>query len=219
MKEKVAVATVRGKAYFLIVNMLRECGIPFVSVVPGEPVSSKVKLAITTPDEKLKVAFERVLVFNGQESELEGLAGEVKKQLLGKEAYEKVVIGIDPGAATGLAVIADGKIIEESNCYSSHELITSIQKFLKSINFQITAVTVKIGNGTPVYRELLEYLDYALPPQVVLEVVGEAGTSHPLRENRHSRKIRHISSAIHIAGRIGNCVHRRKAIAANSPTQ
>ncbi len=209
----------QGKAYFLIVNMLRECDIPFVSVVPGEPVSSKVKLAITTPEEQPKVAFERVLVFNGQESELEGLADEVKKQLLGKEAYEKVVIGVDPGAAIGLAVIADGKIIEENNCYSSHELITSIQKCLKLINFQITSVTVKIGNGTPVYHELLEDLDYALPAEVVLEVVGEAGTNRPLKENRHSRKIRHISSAIHIAGRVGSCVHRRKAIAANSPTQ
>jgi hypothetical protein len=61
-------------------------------------------------------------------------------------------------------------------------------------------------------------LDSALPQEVVLEVVGEAGTSRPLRESRHSRKIRHISSAIHIAGRMGNSVHRSEAIAANSPT-
>jgi predicted RNase H-like nuclease (RuvC/YqgF family) len=34
---------------------------------------------------------------------------------LGKEAFEKIVIGIDPGVAIGLVEIADGKVIEEGN--------------------------------------------------------------------------------------------------------
>ena len=38
--------------------------------------------------------------------------------LQGKEAYEKIMMGIDPGEAIGLAAIADGKVIEESNCFS-----------------------------------------------------------------------------------------------------
>jgi len=219
VKEKVAVATLHGKAYFFIVNMLKEHNIPFISLVPGQATSSKVKLAITTSEEQNKVAFERVLVFHGQESELDDLLGEVRKQLRGKEAYEKVIVGIDPGEAIGLAVIADGKIIEEDNCYNSHELITSIKRSLKGINYQVTPVTVKIGNGTPIYHDLLEDLDYALPGRVILEVVSEAGTNYPLKENRHSRKIRHISSAIHIAGRMGSSVQRRRAIAANSPSQ
>ena len=52
MKEKVAVATVEGKAYFLIVNKLREQNIPFISLVPGEVVPAEVKVVITTEKEK-----------------------------------------------------------------------------------------------------------------------------------------------------------------------
>jgi len=48
MKEKVAVATVQGKAYFLIVNKLRERGIPFISLVPQESVPAKMTLVLTT---------------------------------------------------------------------------------------------------------------------------------------------------------------------------
>jgi len=33
MTEKVAVATMQGKPYFLIVNQLREQNIPFISIV------------------------------------------------------------------------------------------------------------------------------------------------------------------------------------------
>ena len=218
MREKVAVATVEGKAYFLIVNELREQNIPFISLVPGEPVPAKVKVVITTEKEKHLVKHEKILTFSN-EGELDNLVDEVKIILQGKEAYKKIVIGIDPGEAIGVAVIADGKVIEEGNCFSTQEVVNSIIKSIRNVNFSLTSVSVKIGNGVPVYKELLEALDDVLPPEVVLEVVGEAGTNRPLKENKRSRKIRHISSAIRIAGRVGYITPRRKAVATNSRIQ
>ncbi len=216
MKDKVAVATVEGKAYFLLVNALREQNVPFVSVIPGESIPPRAKLVITTEEEKGRVEFGKVLIFHSEE-ELEDLVCEVKKLLLGKEYFEKIVVGIDPGEAIGLAVLGDGKVIEQGNCYSSHELVSCILKVLKTVNFSVTDVSVKMGNGVPVYKELLQDLDDALPPQVQLEVVGEAGTNRPLK--RHSRKIRHISSAIRIAARTGRLFVRRRSIAANRTAQ
>jgi hypothetical protein len=211
--EKVAVATVEGKAYFLIVNWLREQNIPFISLVPGDFVPAEVKVVITTPKERQKVGDEKTLVFT-DEGELEYLTVELKRILLGKEAYQNIVIGIDPGEAIGLAVIGDGKVIEEDNCFSIPEVIHGITKTIRKVNFSLTAVSVKVGNGVPVYREILEALDDALPPEVALEVVGEAGTNKP--QNRRSRGVRHISSAKRIAGRAGHTFPRRKSVAANS---
>lgn len=215
MNEKVAVATVDGKAYFLIINELREQNLPFLSLVPGKPVPAEVKVVTTTEKEKPLIKHEKILVFTG-ENELNDLMNEVKRILLGKEAYERIVIGIDPGEAIGLAVFADGKVIEKCNCFTAKEVLSSITKTIRNVNFSITDVSVKIGNGVPIYRELLEALDDELPLQVTLEVVDEAGTNHPLKENQRSRKIRHISSAIRIAGRTGKIIPRSKAIAANS---
>ena len=115
--------------------------------------------------------------------------------------------------------MADGKVIEEDNCFSTKELIDSILKVLRNVNFGVTNVSVKIGNGVPVYKELLEDLDGALPPQIILEVVSEAGTNKPLKENKRSRRVRHISSATRIAGRTGNIIPRRKTIAAHNRIQ
>ncbi len=215
MKEKVAVATVEGKAYFLIVNKLREQNIPFISLVPGESVPAEVKAVITTEKEKHLVKNENILIFTN-ENELDNLFNEVKRILQGKDAYEKILIGIDPGEAIGLAVIADGKVIEEGNCFSSQEVVNSIIKTIRNVNSTVTSVSVKIGNGVPVYKELVEALDETLPSAVVLEVVSEAGTNRPLKKNKRSRRIRHISSAIQIAGRTGYTIPRRKMIATNS---
>ena len=64
MKGKVAVATVQGRAYYQIVNALKEQDINFVSVIPGESVPPRAKLVITTEEEKSKVNYGKVLIFH-----------------------------------------------------------------------------------------------------------------------------------------------------------
>ena len=178
MKETVAVATVDGKSYFLIVNELRQRGIPFVSMVPGQTIPAKFRAIITTEKEKLLVKNDNILIFHG-ENELDGLVNDLKRVLEGKEAYERIVIGIDPGGAIGLAVIADGKVIEESNCHSPHEVVMCITKIIRNVNFTLTTVIVKVGNGVPIYEDILEALDEGLPFKVTLEVVGRREPTDP----------------------------------------
>ncbi len=93
---------------------------------------------------------------------MDNLVNDVEKILQGKEAYEKIIVGIDPGEAIGLVAIADGKVIEECNCFSTKELVDTINKTLKNVNFSVTSVSVKIGNGVPVYKDLLKALDEGL---------------------------------------------------------
>ena len=58
-------------------------------------------------------------------------------------------------------------------------------------------------------------LDKALPPNVVLETVREAGTSRCPNEAKHRGGLRDIVSAIQIAGRNGQEFPRRKASESN----
>jgi hypothetical protein len=211
LNEKVAVATLDGKSYFFIVNKLREQNIPFVSLVPGHPVPAQIKVVVTTPTEKNQMNFNKILVFTGEET-LDDLAIDIKSILQGKEAYEKIIIGLDPGVAIGLAIIADGNIMVVENCFSSKETIKCITKTIKNVNYNQTIVCIKIGNGIPIYKDLLEALDQALPPQITLQVVNERGTNKPLKENKHSRAVRHISSAIRIAGRSGSTFPRNSLV-------
>jgi hypothetical protein len=209
MKAKVAVATVSGKAYFLIVNKLKEKNIPFISLVPGEAVPTEVRAVITTAKEKHRINHEKILVYDSK-TEPDTIANEVMKILQGKEVYEKIVIGVDPGEVFGLAVIADGKVNETGNCFSIQEVLNKTKNIIKNVDFSSTAVTIKIGSGVPTYKELIETLDLTLPPEVVLQVVSEAGTNRPLNHNKHRRGLRDIASAIRIAGRAGHIYPRRK---------
>src|SRR4030065_35820 len=182
MKVKVAIATVSGKAYFLLINELKEKNIDFLSIVPGEPVPAEAKVVITTEKEKPLITYEKVLVYDAV-MEPSGVVNEAVKILEGKESYEKIVIGIDPGDVTGLAVVADGKVNQTKVCLNIQEVMNEVNVNIKNVNLAATRVSVKIGNGVPVYKEILAALDSALPPEVILEVGSEAGTDKRSEEH------------------------------------
>ncbi len=209
MKTKVAVATVNGKVYFLLVNELKERNIEFLSVVPGEPISAEAKLVITTEEEKPLISHEKILVYDAV-TEPSVVVNEAVKVLEGKESYKKIVIGLDPGDVSGVAVVADGKVNQTKACFNIKELTNEVDAIVENVNFTATKVLVKIGNGVPVYKEILAALDATLSPEVVLEVVNEAGTDKPAKKGKHRRGLRDIASAIRIAGREGHVYPRGK---------
>jgi hypothetical protein len=198
MKSKVAVATVHGKAYFLIVTELKRRGIQFLSLIPGESIPEEIRVVVTTSLEKPRIAQGKILVYDpGMEPEV--LGGEVLKALQGKENYATIAIGMDPRQVIGLAVAADGAIIESDNYFSIRDTITRVKNVLKTVDFSRTAVIVKIGNGVPVFRKMLHAMDEELPPQVGLEIVEESGTNRYKQEAKHRRVFRHLVSAARIA--------------------
>jgi hypothetical protein len=210
MKAKIAVATVSGKAYYLIVNELKRKNLPFLSLTPGDAVPIEVEVVITTQDEMELVNHKRLLAFK-EGIIVESLVNEAAKIAAGKEYFDKVTVGIDPGEVIGVAVLADGRVIETANCFSIKETLDEIARVLKELkNIHLASVSVKVGDGVPDYEEkLLHVLDKALPSTVVLESVNEVGTNRCLSEAKHRRGLRDIVSAIQIAGRNGQRFPRR----------
>lgn len=216
MKAKIAVATVSGKAYYLIVNELKRKNMPFISFTPNDPIPIEIKVVITTKEEQHLLNHEKILVYQDG-TEPEALINEALQIIQGKESYEKIVVGVDPGEIFGLAVLADGKVIETGNCFSIEDTLDKIKNILRNLEkIPVTSLTVKVGDGVPAYKErLLRVLDNALPPNVMLESVSEAGTDRYLSESKHRRGLRDIVSAIRIAGRNGHAFQRRNTNESN----
>ncbi len=208
MKAKIAVATVSGKAYYLLVNELKSRNASFLSLKPDEAVPIDVKVVITTKKERQKITHENVLEYEEGRNPAE-VVDEAIRLVRGKKMYESLVVGVDPGQNFGVAVLGDGNILETKTCTSVTETVDAVRDVLNRI--PAAHMTVRIGNGAPPYaEELLRSLSDVLPENVVVESVREEGTSRFLGEDSHRRGRRDVSSAIRIGQRQGKALSRRK---------
>jgi len=207
MKAKIAVATVSGKAYYKLVNELKNRGLAFLSLKPWDPMPLDVDVVITTEKERNLVKHPKVLIYEDSvDSAI--IIDEAVRLIQGKKSYERVIVGIDPGETFGVAVLGDGNVIETFSCSSSEELVKALLQVFRKIPTSINVV--KVGDA-PIYaKELLPLLDNSLPENATIEIVSEAGTSHFTRDTIHRRGIRDMMSAAMIAGRKGQPYLRRK---------
>lgn len=208
MKAKIAVVTVSGKAYYKLVNELKARNQPFLSLTPRDAIPLDIVVAITTAKEYSLITHPNVLIFN-DDADSAVIINEAVRIVEGKRVYDTTIVGVDPGKTLGLAVLSDGNVLETVTCSSIEETVNTTLKILERLPANVRAV--KIGNGAPSYtQELLPKLDKALPKDVAIEIVSEAGTSRFMGENVHRRGLRDATSAIKIAERRGQTFQRRE---------
>ena len=207
MKAKIAVATVNGRAYYQLVTELQRKRLPFLSLKPWDPVPLHIKVVLTTEEESHQVSHPQIIIF-GQNSNPETAVDEAILIVQGKQGYEKVVVGVDPGKTYGIAVLGDNKVLAtltSSNVdEASHLVVDSLKRFPAEVK------VVRVGNGPPEYTQtLLDSLDKALPEETLVEIVSEAGTSRLTNKSVNRRVLRDAVSAIKIAGRNGRILSRK----------
>jgi hypothetical protein len=208
MKAKIAVATVSGRAYYLLVNELKQKGIDFLSLTPHETIPLDIDVVITTLKEQSLIQHPRTLVYK-EGTDPTTIVNEATRIIGGKKHYETIVVGIDPGKTFGLAVLSDGNILETGTCSSISETIRTIINVLEKL--RSTNSVIRVGSGAPsVTTELLSLLNKTLPDDTAIEIVDEAGTSRFVSQNVHKRGLRDAFSAVKIAERRGHPYQRRK---------
>lgn len=175
-------------AYHDMVQLLRERGIDFISLAPGEPVPSRVGVLLTSAENAAEATFPHIVVITHPEETLEA----AQRTLAGYEHFRRCVIGIDPGERPGLAVLADGRVIRLIHASTPEAVRDNILHALDTV--PADAFLVRIGDGAPTFRDrtlrALEELD------LDIELVDETNTT-PVRPRGLGR--RDTAAATHIA--------------------
>ena len=207
MKAKIVVATVSGRAYYELVNELQKKRLPFLSLKPWDPIPLNIKVVLTTEEESHQVSHPQILCFK-QGSNPKSVVDAAILIIQGKQGYEKVVVGADPGKTYGIAILGDNKVLETLTASNIEKAAHLVADSLK--RFPAEVKVVRVGNGPPEYtRTLLDSLDKDLPEETLMEIVSEAGTSRLTNKSANRRVLRDAVSAIKIAGRNGRILSRR----------
>lgn len=201
MRTKIAVATVSGRAYYRLVKELKERGLVFLSLVPGEAIPSTIKVVVTTEEEKPLIEHPNVVIFH-EKDDPKTVINEAHRLASDKEVYEEVSIGVDPGKTFGIAILCDGNVSRTEEGLSLEQTIDTILTALR--DNPANSYTVKIGGGVPeLAEELVQRIKKGLPDEVGVEIVSEEGTSHGGMESL-GRRLSDADSAVWIARKRGD---------------
>ncbi len=163
-------ATSKARAYYALVSRLRRAGLPFSSVLPDSR-SQECDLVLTTAEEAAQFG-ERVLTLE----ELDENPGVFKGQLVScLREGDVVLVGVDPGKRTGLAVFYGQTRLAFNTFDSTGAVCARVGAFAKGI--PSSRLLIRVGNGNrSMAVKLVDGLRKEVP-EATIEVVDESGTS------------------------------------------
>ena len=169
--DRICVATSKARAYYALVSRLRRAGLPFTSILPDSDFGD-CELVLTSADEAGRFG-GRALALEDLDENPGVFKGQIVSRLRGKE--DVVLVGVDPGKRTGLAVFYGQTRLAFSTFDSAGAVCSRIGAFARGIPSRRLLVRVGDGNRSMAAR-LIDGLKKEVP-EATIEVVDESGTS------------------------------------------
>ncbi len=191
--KKLFIATTNGRAYYTFVTLLTNLGLKHKDLLPGQMTDA--------PDLLLTTRNELPEGYTGERLLYDDLTGE--KDLdsllliskLYKERVDSLVIGVDPGGVTGIAILYKGTVTFRTFADAG----SAVDYIRRVLGFIAASKTVRLGTGDRRYVHFLSDLQEVRG--VTLELVDESGTTSKGRAMKGGQ--RDAIAALHIARRRG----------------
>lgn len=163
--------TSKARAYYSLVTRLRRAGLPFSSLLPDSDLR-ECEVVLTT---RLEVGQfgQMALALEDMDEDPGIFKGQILSRL-GAEA-DTVLVGIDPGKRTGLAVFYGQRKLAFGTFESGAAVCARIAAFGRGIPG--SRLLVRVGNGNGVLAAKMVELLKKQVPGATVEVVDESGTT------------------------------------------
>lgn len=184
-----------------IVAELKARNLDFVTLSPNEAIPLCVRVVITTEDELDEIDFDidKIIIAKKPSTTVDRA-----QRLLDRHKYERIIIGIDPGKYSGIAIIGDGMVI------SVHQVsVGRIDKIIRDILSEKSTqdIIVRIGHGASLVRT--QIINALLKLRVPVELADESFTTPSLGKGVKGQ-ISDIVAAINIANLEGIPVDKKQ---------
>ncbi len=171
---RVGIYTHDFKFYHDIVVALKRWNLPFFSITDLYSIPTDINVIMSSVNDTFTLPGQ---IKAG--NPLEGIR-RCLPILLNREEFNKVIIGIDPGPRPGVAVMADGVLMEAWECPVISNIRESVIKIIDDYSYNY--VMIKIGNGDRPNRDIIiKYLKNLAPMIIVNE--ENTSTPHKIHDN------------------------------------
>lgn len=198
----VGLATRDSALYAELAGVLRDRGLPSISLLPGERLPGTVAIVLTTVDEAGSIHHPRVVPVS-PDGDRTALWAEVESALSARAPDLDLVVGIDPGPRPGYAVLEEGVPISQGVLGSPEEVGGLGAHFTR--RFGRRSILFRVGSGERLSRDRI--VNALLPLERPIEIVDEQGTTP-----RGHRRPRDPAAALAIGRSPGRPVRQGTAL-------
>ncbi len=174
MRKVLGVMTEDFRLYHDLVEQLKARDIPFVSLSFSRRVPENVGVILTSPKEVDRIPRRPVIA-------VEDIGTSIARALQaveGRTRWEEVLVGIDPGAEPGVAVVGDGRVLSASQANSPEDVAKIVKDALGA--FPSSRRHIRVGHGDRTNRNRI--LNALAREELLAEIVDEAGTTDRTEE-------------------------------------
>lgn len=168
-KKIIGLLTKDSRLYFDLVKVLRARRLEFRSLEFHSSINFDIGVVLTSEDELADIDFEPKI---GVADAYQGVRMAIQA-LCGKSVIKELIIGVDPGDYPGIAVLADGEMIEALQANTIDQSIKILGDMLDAYVFD--ASRLRIGHGAPEARNTI--LNAVSQMFTVIEIVDESRTT------------------------------------------
>jgi len=169
MRKVLGVLTEDFRLYHDLVAALRARDVPFVTLSFTRRIPENVGVVLTSRQEADRIRRVHVIATeNVHAAIVKGL-----QVLQGRTSWKEVVVGIDPGAGPGVAVVGDGLVLDTRLAPSPEAVAGIARDALRT--FPSTRHRIRVGHGDRTNRNRI--LNALAREGLTAEIVDEAGTT------------------------------------------
>ena len=116
--------------YYDLINTLKKRKIPYFLLSSIKNIPKKIGVILTSNNEIHDIKLSKLIAADAYDT-IDHAIDLALQMLIGKELYQTVVIGIDPGDKPGIAIVGDDILIQKLNVESPEKVVTLIKRILK----------------------------------------------------------------------------------------
>jgi hypothetical protein len=165
------------RLYHQIVGHLKSKDVRFVSLSAGETPPPNIGAIIVSKALSKELDYEKKVVCESRD-DVEFSVNKALQLMKGKKDFGEIVIGIDPGAKPGIAVLADGDVLNTLIARSPEDVLHVVKRTIDT--YPTDDLKIRIGHGDKVNRNRI--INSLVAKDLRVEVVDEDRTTRDARQ-------------------------------------
>jgi hypothetical protein len=158
--------------YHELVSNLKNRHIAYVSLNSVNHIPNQIGVILTSHYELHDFKQKNVIAADAYKSINEAIDKAIHL-LIGKDLYQKVYIGIDPGEKPGIAIVGDSRLLNTKQVVSPDQVMKTIKRFVAE--YPSHEYLIRIGHGSILIRNRI--INSLIPLNIPIEIVNESKTS------------------------------------------